>query len=107
MSRTTIEVPMKTNCVDEVLSVMGNILEPAGYRRTNVNGQAAWTKGDGILTMEQYIGAAFTENSVLLQGWIKKMIMGECTLDEAGIVMKKKPKGLMDTIRSSILSRGL
>ena len=105
MSRTTIEVSMKTNCVDEVLSIMGNVLEPHGYRQTNVNGQTAWVKGHtGIMTSERYIGATFTGNSVLIQGWLKEMIMGE--IIPKGF-MGLKMKGFMDEIRSSILFRGL
>lgn len=109
MSRTTIEVSMKTNCVDEVLSIMGNVLEPHGYRQTKVNGQTAWVKGHtGIMTSEQYIGATFTGNSVLIQGWLKDMIMGEVALEGLmGLVIKKKMKGFMDEIRSSILFRGI
>ena len=42
MSRTTIEVSMKTNNVDEVLHIITTKMESAGYQQKIVDGETVW-----------------------------------------------------------------
>lgn len=108
MKRTTIEVPMKTNNVDEVLRIMEMILGPSGYKQKIVDGETVWAKGDGVMMKMQCFGASFTGTSVLLQGWLKDAVTGESALEGfVGALPKKKMKGLLSQIQSTIMMRNL
>jgi hypothetical protein len=108
MSRTTIEVSMKTNKVDEVLNIIESILEPYGYEKKIFDGENVWMKGDGIVTSMQCFGVVFTENAVLLQGWMKDVILGESALDGIwGARTKKQMKYQMDRIQTRITAKDL
>lgn len=108
MKRTMIEVPMRTNNVDEVLRIMAMILEPSGYQRKMVDGESVWAKGDGVLMKMQCFGASFTGRSVLLQGWLKDAVTGESALEGfVAALPKKKMKGLLSQIQSTIMARNL
>ncbi|MDE7424356.1 MAG: hypothetical protein K2N51_11840 [Lachnospiraceae bacterium] len=108
MSRTTIEVPMKTNNVDAVLDIIVTTLKPSGYEQKIVDGETIWTKGDGVMMKMQCVGITFTENSVLIQGWMKDAITGESSLEGfVAALPKKKLKGLINKIQTTIVSRNL
>lgn len=108
MSRTAIEVPMKTNNVDGVLHVFSTILESSGYEQKIVDGETVWAKGNGVITALQCCSATFTGNSVVIQGWFKDAITGESPLEGfVGALPKKKMRGLMEKIQTAIIANGL
>lgn len=108
MSRTTIEVSMKTNKVDEVLHIIAAKLEPAGFKQKIVDGETVWAKGDGVMIAMQCVGVVFTEKSVLIQGWMRDAVLGESSLDGfVAIIPKKKLKGRIDEMREEVISRNL
>lgn len=108
MSRTTVEVPMKTNNVDAVLHIIAAKLEPAGYQRKIVGGESVWAKGDSVIVKMQCVKAEFTGRSVLIQGWMKDAITGESNLDGfVAIFQKKKIKGLINEICTVVTSSNL
>lgn len=108
MSRTTIEVPMKTNNIDEVLHILETKLESVGYKQKIVDGETVWARGDGVIMKMQCVGAVFTGKSVLIQGWLKDALTGESNLEGfVGRLPKKKLKGLMDEIGTTITLKGL
>ena len=107
MSRTTIEVSMKTNNVDEVLHIITTKMESAGYQQKIVDGETVWAKGDVMLQM-QCVGAVFTGKSVVIQGWMRDVIMGESNLEGFyGRFPKKKLKNLIDEICTTITLKNL
>ncbi len=104
MSRTTIEVEMKTKQVDDVLQVIASKVEPLGFKKKILDGETVWSKGDGVILQMQCFGAVFTDHSVLLQGWMKDALMGEKDL-EGGFMArlpKKQMKRVLDDISSTI-----
>lgn len=108
MSRTTIEVSMKTSSIDEVLHIFATKLEPAGFNQKIVDGETVWAKGDGVMIAMQCVKVVFTEKSVLIQGWMKDAVIGESKLEGfIGMLPKKKLKGLMDEIGQAIISKNL
>jgi len=108
VSRTIVEVPMKTNNVDEILHIISMKMEPAGYTKKIVDGEDVWTKGDGVMLKMQCVGAVFTGKSVLIQGWMKDAITGESNLEGfVAMLPKRKLKNLIDEIRTTIISRNL
>lgn len=108
MSRTMIEVPMKTNNVDEVLNVIAEIMEPAGYEKKIIDGETAWVKGDGVMILMRCVNAVFTGNSVVIQGWSRDAFLGEADLEGfIGKVPKKKVKALMEKAQSRIIAKNL
>ena len=103
MSRTTIEVSLETNNINEVLHIIASKLEPAGYKQKIVDGENVWVKGDGVIIKMHCFGAVFTGKSVLIQGWMKDAITGESNLEGFVAMMpKKKMKGLIDEICTAI-----
>lgn len=108
MSRTTIEIPMKTNNVDEVLHIVAMKMESAGYQQKIVDGETVWSKGDGVMMKMQCVGAVFTGKSVVIQGWMKDAITGESDLEGfVAMLPKKKLKKLIDEICNTITSKNL
>lgn len=104
MKRTTIVVPMKTNNVNGVLQIIATILEPLGYKKNNTIGENVWTKGDAVIIKMQCIGASFTEDSVVIQGWLRDEITGESALEGfVAMPLKKKTRGYLDQIQQTIL----
>ena len=103
MSRTTVEVSLKTNNIDEVLRIIASKMEPAGYKQKIVDGETVWAKGDGVMIKMHCVGAVFTGKSVLIQGWMKDAITGESNLEGfVAMIPKKKMKGLIDEICTAI-----
>ncbi|MBQ6569955.1 MAG: hypothetical protein IJL87_06840 [Clostridia bacterium] len=108
MSRTTIEIPMKTNNVDEVLNIIAMKMGSAGYKQKIVDGETVWAKGDGVILKMQCVGAVFTGKSVVIQGWMKDAVTGESSLDGfVAMLPKKKMKKQIDDICNQIISRNL
>lgn len=108
MGRTTIEIPMKTNNVDEVLQIVATKMESAGYQPKIVDGETVWSKGDGVVMKMQCVGAVFTGKSVVIQGWMKDAITGESDLEGfVAMLPKKKLKKLIDGIYDTIISKNL
>lgn len=108
MSRTTIEIPMKTNNVDEVLQIIAMKMESVGYQQKIVDGETVWSKGDGVMMKMQCVGAIFTGKSVVIQGWMKDAITGESNLEGfVAMLPKKKLKKLIDEIVNTIITRNL
>lgn len=108
MSRTTIEIPMRSNNVDGVLRLAARRAESCGYKRKIVDSEEIWVKGDGGFLAMQCIAVIFTENSLLLQGWLRDPVMGEYNLSGIyGWIFKKKVKNLMAEIETAIINRNL
>lgn len=108
MSRTTIEVPMKTNNVDEVLRIVATTVEPSGYKQKIVDGETVWSKGDGVIMQMQCFGVTFSDRAVLIQGWMKDSVIGESALEGFFAKLpKRKMKKLLDHIQSVIIAKNL
>lgn len=106
--KTTIEVTLNTNNIDEVLDIFSQTLEPSGFHKKLVDGAEVWAKGDGVVAALQCFGAVFTGRSVIIQGWIKDMITGESNLEGfINMMPKKKMKNLMHQIADEIVARQL
>lgn len=105
MGRTTIEIPIKSNHVDEVLKIMAQTLEPLGYQQKIVDGETVWAKGDGVVIQMKCFGVSFADQLVILQSWMKDAVMGETALEGfMGAIPKKKMRGYLDQIRTKILA---
>lgn len=108
MSRTTVEVTMRTNHYSEVIQIIEQKACPAGYQLTGTDGKWVWSKGDGAVVMKRCIGAEFTGRSVIIQGWVEDMLAGDSDLEGfVGIFPKKKLKKLMAEICDTIVLRQL
>lgn len=104
MSRTIIEVPMKTHNVDLVLSIIDKIARSYGFNPKTIDGETVWGKGDGVVVKMQFISAAFTDHSVLLSGWTRDIVTGESDLEGfAAIIPKRKMKKMISDIQQTII----
>ena len=109
MSRTTIEIPMKTANVDEALRTVASIVVPAGYRQKILDGETVWCKGDGVVMVLQCFEAVFTGYSMILQAWIRDVYLGEQELEKGlnAAWQKKKMKKILADIQTTILAKRL
>ncbi|MCD7777864.1 MAG: hypothetical protein LUH47_05100 [Clostridiales bacterium] len=108
MSRTTIEVPMKTNNVNSVLEIISADLSPEKYSRKIVDGESVWAKGDAVIIKMQCFSAAFTGSSVLIQAWLKDALTGESDLNGFfGWIPKKRMKKHLENIKTEILLKNI
>ena len=103
MSRTTLEIPMDTKSVDEVLHIIEKTLRPEGYNEKIVDGELVWAKGDGVFLKMQCLAAIFAEKSVFIQGWTKDALLGEAALGDIKLNFPKKNlEALIEDIKSAI-----
>ena len=108
MSRTTIEIPIKSTSIDDVINIVVSKSKAAGFQEKIVDGETIWKKGDGVLTKMQCIGTAFTGKSVILQAWLKDAITGESNLEGlAAMIPKRNLIKLLDEICNTIKSSEL
>lgn len=109
MSRTTIEIPMKTNDVEGVLGVISGALSKLEMKEKVIDGETAWAKGDGVFTIMMCVSATFTSDGVILQGWARDVLFGESALDNGflGGLPKKQLKKHIEAIRDTIIVKGL
>ncbi len=108
MSRTTIEVPMKTNSIDEVLRIVKTRLELDGFQEKIVDGDTLWVKGDGVIAKMQCVSTVFTVKSVVIQAWMKDAMTGESDLEGfVAMLPKKKLKKALEEISNAIYRENL
>ncbi len=104
MSRSIFKIPMNRKSVEEVLCIIEEILQPAGYSEKIVDGESIWVKGDGVVIKMQCLTAVFTDDTVFIQGWTKDALLGEAALDKMRVQFPKKNlKALIDDIQYAIL----
>ena len=108
MNRTIIEIPMKTNGIDNVLSIIDTTLSSHNFTQKIVDNETIWAKGNGVTVLMQCVAATFTGTSVLLQGWMKDAITGESDLEGfVAMLPKKKLKKILASIQNIIIDRNL
>ena len=108
MSRTTIEIGMRTDRIDEVLSIITSTLSPEGYEEKIVDGEHVWCRGDGVLMLMQCFNVIFTGNGLIVEAWTRDAVAGESSLDGfVGKIPKKKMRSLLGRIQNQIVNSGL
>lgn len=103
MSRTTVRIPIIGRDINKIMDTINDQTRAAGYQKKVIDGELVWAKGDGVFEAVGSIGAFFTEDAVIVQGWIKDAIAGELALN--GFLAsrsKEQVKALMDLICSRI-----
>ncbi len=70
MPRTVIRVPFTAN-FETVNQTVTSILLSEGFSEKNINGEACWKKGTGAATAMQYVKVEYTQNELVLSGWIQ------------------------------------
>lgn len=103
MARTVIDLPLRNQDIDEIMNVINNILYRYGYVSKNVKGESLWGKGDGFFIPMKCFSICFTENSLIVQGWLRDIIFGEVDLEGLMLaVPKRNMKSIMEEIRLSV-----
>ena len=102
MSRTILEIPLKTNNIDAVLSIISRITYASGFVPQLLDGESVWCKGDGIMIKLQCFSAVFTGHSV------RDAITGESDLEGfVSSIPKKKMKVILEEIQTEIQRKEL
>ena len=70
MPRTTMKVPFSASWETVNNTVIG-ILVGEGFKEKTINGEACWKKGTGMATAMQYVKVEYTENELVLSGWLQ------------------------------------
>lgn len=105
--RTIVEVPLQTNNIAEVLNMCGGVVQPAKFKQRELDGETVWELGSDKLKFHQCISVAFTQNSVLLQGW-RVDRLGETSLTGwKARANSKMQKELLDKMSALIRARKL
>lgn len=105
--RTILEVPLQTNNIAEILNVCSGVVQPAKFKQRELDGEMMWDLGSDKLKFHQCISVAFTQNSVLLQGW-RVDRLGETALTGSKACFNNKmQKELLDKISALIRARKL
>lgn len=101
MSRTISgDIKLGIRSVDEVYRTFSMIMTQNGYENKLVNGENVWSKGDGIIEPRQCFSIIFSENSVVIQGWLQTP-GGERDLYSGGIlgiIPKKEMRGVFEAV---------
>lgn len=107
MSRTTIEIEIRTDRIDEILSIITNTLSPEGYQEKLVDGEHVWCLGDGVFEMMKCFNVIFTGKGLIVEAWTRELA-GESSLDGfVGKIPKKKMRSLLGRIQNQIVNSGL
>ncbi len=70
MPRTQIRVPFSAN-FEIVNQTVTNILLSEGFSEKTINGETCWKKGTGMATAMQYAKVEYTQDELVLSGWIQ------------------------------------
>lgn len=106
MPRTTIRVPFSANWED-VNKIVVNILLSEGFHEKNIGTEVCWKKGTGLATGMQFVKVEYTQNELVLSGWIQAGI-GSVTGSEmdlsgvVGMIPKKQLRKRLDKIAQAI-----
>lgn len=104
MARTVINIPLQDQDLDKIINMINKILYRYGYVKDNMSNETTWKKGGSFFTPMKCFSICFTENSLVLEGWVKDIIFGEVDLE--GIVLavpKRGMKNIMEEIRMCIM----
>lgn len=101
--RTILEVPMQTNHVDEVLELCNTVLPSSMNKQKKFGGEMVWVYGSVNHKPHLCIGAVFSKDSVLLQGW-RVNRLGEYALVEFS---NRAQRELLDKMSAMIRARNL
>lgn len=108
MSRTILEIPLKTNNIDAVLSIISRITYASGFVPQLLDGESVWCKDDGIMIKLQCFSAIFTGHSVIMNAWTRDAITGESDLEGfVSSIPKKKMKVILEKIQTEIQRKEL
>src|SRR5574344_84796 len=103
MSRTTVEIQMRTDNINAVYNIIANKLYLNGYKEGVIKGENVWSKGDGVVIKMQCFNINFIPGKVILQAWMKDALTGESSLKGfVAIVLKKNMKKLIESIENEI-----
>lgn len=102
MPRTIIQVNYGCSR-EEAKRKVEKILENAGYREVEQDGEMIWTKGDVKLSGVRAIKVDYGPDKAKLSGWIRGLVGGETPLHGiAGAVTKRDVKKTMEKCQSAI-----
>lgn len=103
MARTSMEIAFNGKSIDEITRIFESAMLQNKYSNQIIKGENVWAKGDGVIVQRQCFSISFTENSVILQGWMGDAIMGESALTGfMACFPKKKMRSIMESIASQI-----
>jgi hypothetical protein len=106
MSRTIMRVPFSANW-EAVNSTVTSILLDEGFKEKDINGEKCWKKGTGMATAMQYVKVEYTQNELVLSGWLQAGV-GSLAGPEmdltgvVGIIPKKALKKRLDKIAQAV-----
>ncbi|MCC8160612.1 MAG: hypothetical protein LIO53_04745 [Oscillospiraceae bacterium] len=96
MARTTIEIPIQDKNVDDMIAAIETVMGKYKFAAKVLNGENVWVKGDGVIAVMQCFGVGFTDNSLLMQGWLRDAIAGEKTLEGSIPLIKGKMRKILN-----------
>lgn len=101
MARTKLELPFRFSFAQEEQTIQ-RILTARGYHQTTLkSGESVWKKGIGLWSYMKFIKTDYSDNKVLLSGWIQVGIgnLGGEELDLTGVFGAYPKKQVMKVLQ--------
>ncbi|MBR3083228.1 MAG: hypothetical protein IKH03_01460 [Oscillospiraceae bacterium] len=101
MARTKLEVPFRYSFAQEEQTIQ-RILTAHGYHQKTIkSGENVWKKGTGFWSGMKFIKAEYSDNKVLLSGWIQVGIgiLGGEEQDLTGVIGAYPKKQVMKVLQ--------
>lgn len=70
MARTVVNIKLSTNN-ENADKIIRQILIADEYREIDYHGEVVWKKGTGLMTAMHYIKIEYTNDAVIVSGWIQ------------------------------------
>ena len=70
MARTVVNIKLNIDS-ENADKMIRQILIADGYRQIDYHGEAVWKKGTGLMTAMHYIKIEYTNDSVVVSGWVQ------------------------------------
>lgn len=108
MARYVNQLPL-TKEPQILTQMIGNYLTKEGFVNKTYHGELVWQKGIGLAVAPQFIKFDFTENSVIVEAWLKYAILPGVYLGEQnlkgifGIAVKSILKTRVKSVETIIL----
>ncbi len=101
MSRTTIRISVKD--METATKKVSAVLSSHNYKNIVENNERVWKCGTGFLTAVKYIKAEFSDNEVVISGWIRPVGGKEQDLNGfVGGLPKKQVLNIIKEIQTSL-----
>lgn len=106
MARTVVNIQLNTDS-ENADKIIRQILLADDYREIEYHGEVVWKKGTGLMTAMHYIKIEYTNDAVVVSGWVQMGVGSIGGKEHAlkgfvAIVPKKSVKKTISKLQSAL-----